>query len=234
MLSKTCCLMPNYNNAEYIEEAIESVLIQTLPCDLLVVDDGSTDGSKLIIQSKPVHSIFKKNGGPSSARNAGMEWILSNDYDFVILLDSDDYILPEFHEKTIKHMGKKEVVAVYGDYDISHNVKGYEPFFTREYKRSLDDMGLWRQCLIPHQMLARTSVFADVKEKFGQIYDPELRVCNDYDVDLKINQFGILWHMPEVIGVVREGVNNSCGSIGGETRERCMNKLRMTNAEYYA
>jgi glycosyltransferase involved in cell wall biosynthesis len=225
--------MPNYNNADYIGQAIDSVLNQTLPCDLLVVDDGSTDDSKQIIQSKPIHSIFKKNGGPASARNKGMDWILQNDYQFIILLDSDDFIYPEFHEKTMKHMAKKEVVAVYGDYDILHNVEGHEEFTTREYKRSLDDMGLWRQCLIPHQMLARTSVFAEVKERFGQIYNPELRVCNDYDVDLKINQFGILWHIPEVLGVVREGVNNSCGTIHGKIRDECMNILRQTNAEYY-
>jgi hypothetical protein len=225
--------MPNYNNADYIGQAIDSVLSQTLPCDLLVVDDGSTDDSKQIIQSKPIHSIFKKNGGPASARNTGMDWILQNGYEFIILLDSDDYIYPEFHENTMKHMVKKEVVAVYGDYDILHNVEGYEEFTTREYKRSLDDASLWQQCLIPHQMLARTSVFAEVKERFGQIYNPELRVCNDYDVDLKINQFGILWHIPEVLGVVREGLNNSCGTIQGEVREKCMNILRQTNAEYY-
>ena len=226
--------MPNYNNADYIGEAIDSVLKQSLPCDILVVDDGSTDDSKNIIQSKPVHSIFKKNEGPSSARNKGMEWIIHNGYEFVILLDSDDYIYEDFHEKTIKHMNKKEVVAVYGDYDILHNVENFEPFKTREYKRSLDDVSLWRQCLIPHQMLARTSVFAEIKSTYGTIYDEQLRVCNDYDVDLKMNRFGILWHIPEVVGVVREGINNSCSVIQGKVRNECLNKLRKTNMEYYS
>ena len=225
--------MPNYNNAAYLEQAINSVLNQSLSCDVLVVDDGSTDDSKNIIQSKPVHSIFKKNGGPASARNKGMDWIMENGYDFVLLLDSDDYIYQDFHEKTMKHMGKQEVVAVYGDYNILHNVEGFEPFMTREYKRALDDVSLWRQCLIPHQMLARTSAFAEIKAKYGCVYDEQLRVCNDYDVDLKLNQFGILWHIPEVIGVVREGENNSCGVIQGKVREKCLNQLRKTNMEYY-
>jgi len=99
---------PVYNREDCIGRCIESVLNQTvLPFEMLLVDDGSTDGTKSVIKKyQQEHSIIKlfeapKNGGENYARNRCVEYASG---DFILWLDSDDYILPdsiEFIQKSI-------------------------------------------------------------------------------------------------------------------------------------
>ena len=68
-------LINNYNYAEFLREAIDSTLCQSYPrVEIIVVDDGSTDGSRNLISSygSEVTAVFKKNGGQASAFNAGV------------------------------------------------------------------------------------------------------------------------------------------------------------------
>ena len=90
-------VIPVYNTAQYLPRCIESVLNQSFrDFELLLVDDGSTDGSGDICdryenKDNRIRVFHKKNGGVSSARNLGIvnafgEWLL--------FVDSDDEILP--------------------------------------------------------------------------------------------------------------------------------------------
>jgi glycosyltransferase involved in cell wall biosynthesis len=85
-------IIDNYNYARFISDAIDSVLKQTFSdFELIIVDDGSTDDSRKIIESyndKRIVKVFKQNGGQTSAFNAGMEVVRGN---IVAFLDSDDY-----------------------------------------------------------------------------------------------------------------------------------------------
>lgn len=86
----------NYNYARYVIDAIESVLAQDPPFDdVIVVDDGSTDGSLQVIEAyKPrVRVISKENGGQLSACVSG---IAATATDYVYILDADDYVAPGF------------------------------------------------------------------------------------------------------------------------------------------
>jgi len=88
-------IIPNYNYARYLRDAIDSALAQTYrPVEVIVVDDGSTDGSRSVIQAygNTIHSIFQKNKGLPSARNAG---IARASGEFFVFLDSDDSLLPD-------------------------------------------------------------------------------------------------------------------------------------------
>lgn len=88
-------VIPAYNRAGCIGEAIESALAQetSFPFEIIVVDDGSTDGTATVAGSygEPVRVITKENGGPASARNAG---ILAARAPLIAFLDSDDLMLP--------------------------------------------------------------------------------------------------------------------------------------------
>jgi glycosyltransferase involved in cell wall biosynthesis len=87
-------IINNYNYARFLRAAIDSALGQSYqPIEVLVVDDGSTDQSRSIIDSygDRVKSIFKKNGGQASALNAGFAQCRG---DSVIFLDADDVLLP--------------------------------------------------------------------------------------------------------------------------------------------
>ena len=82
-------VIPVYNGAQYLAEAIESVLAQDYrPVELIVVDDGSTDASGEIAQSYPqAHCIRQTNQGVSAARNAGIAAVRG---EFIAFLDADD------------------------------------------------------------------------------------------------------------------------------------------------
>jgi glycosyltransferase involved in cell wall biosynthesis len=87
-------LINNYNYAEYLGEAIDSALAQRYGnCEIIVVDDGSTDGSRAIVESYGtcVRAIYKENGGQASAFNVG---IAASGGGFILLLDSDDILSP--------------------------------------------------------------------------------------------------------------------------------------------
>lgn len=88
-------IMPAYNAERYIGEAIESVLAQTLTdWELIVVDDGSTDRTPVILREigdARVRILHQKNQGPASARNAGLEAAIGR---YVAFLDADDLYLP--------------------------------------------------------------------------------------------------------------------------------------------
>ncbi|HLA96664.1 MAG TPA: glycosyltransferase [Pyrinomonadaceae bacterium] len=92
-------IIPNYNYASYLREAIDSVLAQTYQdVEIIVVDDGSSDNSKEILDSyaNRITTIFQKNQGVSAARNNG---VASSSGEFVAFLDADDFWLPMKLEK---------------------------------------------------------------------------------------------------------------------------------------
>jgi glycosyltransferase involved in cell wall biosynthesis len=87
-------LVNNYNYGRFLGEAIESALNQSYPCiEVLVVDDGSTDDSRDIINTfaNRIVPIFKQNGGQASAFNAGFA---NSHGEIVCFLDSDDIFAP--------------------------------------------------------------------------------------------------------------------------------------------
>jgi glycosyltransferase involved in cell wall biosynthesis len=87
-------IISSYNYARFLRESIESALGQHGPAvEVVVVDDGSTDGSREIIASfgNDVVPVLKANGGMASAWNAGLA---SSRGDLVIFLDADDMLLP--------------------------------------------------------------------------------------------------------------------------------------------
>lgn len=104
-------IIPAYNSAKYIGEAIESVFAQTYPVhEINVVDDGSTDDTAKIVQEHvraqehkstgaQVKYIYQNNKGPAAARNAGIRAATG---DYIAFLDSDDIWLSEKIELQIK------------------------------------------------------------------------------------------------------------------------------------
>lgn len=91
--SDVTAIIPVYNGEKYLKEAIESVLNQTvLPDELVIIDDGSIDGSLDIIKqikcSIPIKIISQQNAGQSSARNNGVKNSKTN---YIAFLDQDDF-----------------------------------------------------------------------------------------------------------------------------------------------
>lgn len=96
---KITVIVPVYKAEAYIHRCVDSILNQTYEnFDLLLVDDGSPDRCGLICdeyaaKDSRVYVIHQKNAGVSAARNAGIEWALSeSDSSWITFIDSDDWI----------------------------------------------------------------------------------------------------------------------------------------------
>lgn len=91
-------VMALYNKREFVEAAVQSVLAQTSLCMLIVVDDGSTDGSAERVEAlardhERILLLRQPNAGVSAARNRGIQ---ACNADYVAFLDADDLYLPGF------------------------------------------------------------------------------------------------------------------------------------------
>lgn len=94
----TSIVIASYNQAAYVRDAIESALNQTTPCEIIVVNDGSTDDSLEIARSyePKVRVVDQVNKGLSSARNTG---IMNATGEYILFLDADDILLETCVEK---------------------------------------------------------------------------------------------------------------------------------------
>lgn len=101
-MSKFSIIVPVYNVEKYINRCIDSILYQTIDdFEVILVDDGSSDKSGIICDyyetiDDRVKVIHKKNGGVSSARNAGLDLCQGK---YVVFVDSDDYISKDYLQK---------------------------------------------------------------------------------------------------------------------------------------
>ncbi len=119
-------IIPTYNRARYVTEAIESVLAQTFTdYEILVIDDGSTDSTKALLQpylSKIIY-IHQENRGVSAARNKGLKAAKG---EWIAFLDSDDIWLPkklEIQFEDIQHHDNIDLHICNGEYVDGHTVQ---------------------------------------------------------------------------------------------------------------
>ena len=109
-------LLPVYNGERYLREAVESILTQTLESfELLIVDDGSTDGTAAICRSFTdarvrVHR-YEENAGVIFALNAGIDLITTK---YVARMDADDISLPDRLARQVAFLEARPGIAACG------------------------------------------------------------------------------------------------------------------------
>ncbi|MEO0373901.1 MAG: glycosyltransferase family 2 protein, partial [Cyanobacteria bacterium P01_A01_bin.17] len=104
-------IINNYNYGQFIGDAIDSVLAQTYqPIEIIVVDDGSTDNSREVINryGSKLDPIFKRNEGQASTFNIGFK---ASNGDIICLLDADDLFHPEKVSEAVKAFQKDERIC---------------------------------------------------------------------------------------------------------------------------
>lgn len=112
-------ITPCYNGEKYIRETIESVRAQTYPdWEMLIVDDGSADGSAEVAQryadaDARIIVMRQRNKGSAAARNKGIRHAQGQ---YIALLDADDLWDARFLEKQIAFLREKQAVCVYCSY----------------------------------------------------------------------------------------------------------------------
>jgi len=102
-------IIPCYSYGQYLDEAIQSVLNQSVKAhEVIIVSDGAIDNSVEIAKKYPVTIIEKPNGGLSSARNAGIAFATGK---YIISFDSDDIMRPDCIKEHIKLAGENRIVT---------------------------------------------------------------------------------------------------------------------------
>lgn len=114
--AKVSVVIPCYKQAHFLHEAIESVLSQSHPAEIVVVDDGSPDNTAAVAAAFPqVRYVRQENKGLSEARNCGFR-VATGEY--VIFLDADDRLTPNAIEAHLKCFAEHpEAQLVVGDID---------------------------------------------------------------------------------------------------------------------
>lgn len=193
-------VMPSYNTAQYIKEAIQSVLDQTYTnWELLIVDDCSTDETDEILSSLHDDRIKryrnKRNSGVAVSRNRALKEAKGR---WIAFLDSDDLWYPQKLEKQISFMEKNGYSFTYTNYEeIDTNGKTMGIKVTgpkRITKTSMIDY-CWPGCL---------TVMYDV-EKIGIIQIADIKKNNDYAMWLKACQKADCYLLDEYLAKYRKG-----------------------------
>lgn len=206
---KVSVIIPTYNCARYIAEAIDSVLNQTYQdFEIIVVDDGSTDNTKPIVDryltkyTEKIYYIFQKNAGVAVARNTG---IARAGGKYIALLDADDLWLPDALETMVKVLESDDSVGL-----VHANLKKItedgKPLGT--FKREPQYLS---GCIFEHLFLRKAHIFGNAvlfrKECIDTVglYDPNLSLlgCEDRDLWLRIAKAYKIQHIDKTIAYYR-------------------------------
>jgi len=180
---KISVVIPTYNRIALVERAIDSVLRQSIkPFDIIVVDDGSDDGTSEMIQKKyrSINLVQQQNSGVSAARNNGIKHAKG---DWISLLDSDD----EWTEKKLENQANKLIKNP--DYHFCHTNEIWIRNGVRvnQKKRHQKYGGyIFDKCLDICRISPSSTLFKkNILEHVGW-FDTQLPVCEDYDLWLRI------------------------------------------------
>jgi predicted O-linked N-acetylglucosamine transferase (SPINDLY family)/glycosyltransferase involved in cell wall biosynthesis len=151
-------IIPCYNHATLLREAVESVVSQTYPnWECIIVNDGSTDDTsnfgKYLIKLYPQKSlrlIDKPNTGPADSRNLGVQ---QSSGKFILFLDADDKLHPKFLEECVEillakpkvgfvytdvqHFGAKCDLVIHGDFDANRFLRDNQAPATSLFRREI-------------------------------------------------------------------------------------------------
>ncbi|OPY61757.1 MAG: UDP-Glc:alpha-D-GlcNAc-diphosphoundecaprenol beta-1,3-glucosyltransferase WfgD [Pelotomaculum sp. PtaU1.Bin065] len=190
-------IIPAYNCAGYLSKALASVVEQKRSdCEIIVIDDGSTDNIKNVIVSfgHKVKYISQKNKGPAAARNAG---IRASDSEFIAFLDADDVWLPSKLSIQMKSLRSKPLAGIsmcgYSMVDSNNIIlRTYIPARINYCnKDKLVELFLTRNVVSAGSSTAivRRKVFDEVgffdeSLKVAEDWDMWMRICRRFDLDV--------------------------------------------------
>jgi len=195
-------IIPTYNCARHLPEAVESVLKQSFTCsELIVVDDGSTDDTRAILRpyQDTISYIYQNNSGVAKARNTG---ILASESTYIAFLDADDVWLSNKLERQIDLLIENSGLAMVScDLTLFDDNLTYEETFwqscgcyedlKREQKQITNAFRklMYHNFIYPSTALVKRECFTQVglfdESFFGAVAEDKdmwLRIASRYDV----------------------------------------------------
>ena len=191
-------LIPTYNSVDFVEDTVRSIMNQTYTnIEIVIVDDSSTDGTMKILEklSKEDKRIKllqnKKNLGITDNMNNGIHKCNGK---YIAILDGDDWAYPYRIEEQVKLMEKDEEVVLCAGYmdicDENLNVKTTRtyPLKDKEIRRA---MVKYDPISHPSSMWRRDALLKT------DLYSKNFPVCRDYDLIVRISEFGKYKNIPK-------------------------------------
>jgi glycosyltransferase involved in cell wall biosynthesis len=215
----------SYNQQQYLKACMDSILTQT-DCDLeyIVVDAGSTDGSRELIESygDQVIKVFERDNGPADGLNKGFARATGDVYGFI---NSDDYLLPG---------ALKRVTKFFLDHPHNTFMTGHG-FTENEFGRRTP---IRPSVLTPQAMLHRAAVMFQQTtffsaEQFKKVsgFNPQNRTCWDYELFLNLlQQKAIHYVVKEDLAVFRLYEGSISGS--GRLEDKYLKELDALFVKY--
>lgn len=203
---------PVYNQVEYIEATIESVLTQTYgDVEYIIVDDGSTDGTKDVLKryEKLCRVIYQENSGQSAALNRG--WCMSLG-DILGYISADDILKPDCIEKSVSVFRNSDTVVSYCDYDLIDASGNY----IRDVKA--EDFSVKR--LVEDLVCQPGPGAFFTKKAYEEVggWREDLKHIPDYEFWLRLSKLGDFVRVPESLAEFR--VHELSGSVKSVTVSR--------------
>lgn len=170
-------VIPAYNAEKFISKTLESALSQTVLADeIIVVDDGSSDGTVSVVEKFPVSLICQKNGGPAQARNSG---ILASRGEWIAFLDHDDVWHPRKTEVQLSLIEEGVNAVFCPNTEISREIT-FEDMFWRNHGGNPSASIIRRETLIELGMFCS---------------DPRMIGVDDYNFWLKFFLAGLSYRV---------------------------------------
>jgi glycosyltransferase involved in cell wall biosynthesis len=190
-------VMPVFNCAQFVDEAIESIVKQTYAnIEIYIIDDCSTDGTRERIETwakldRRIKPIYKgENSGIVESLNLGIK--LSNG-EYIARMDGDDISLPQRIEKQVQFMNANLEIGVLG---CGYRVLGKNKIFTPLVEHDLIKIGL----LIESQLAHPTVMFrASVLRNLDRFYNPKFTTAQDYEFWVFLSSKTKLGNLPDVL-----------------------------------
>lgn len=212
--ARVSIVIPAYNHADYLAQAIDSLLAQSHPVEVIVLDDGSTDHTRDVLAryTGRIYWETQQNIGQAATLNKG--WNMARG-EFLGYLSADDVLAPEAAEKCFAALLESPAaVAAYPDFNLIDPQSGvvlsvHAPDF--ELSRAL----LGNECLPGPGALFRRNAFL----KAGG-WNPAFRQMPDYDFWLRLGLHGKFIHVKEVLAGFRVHPGSQTYSIASPTRAK--------------
>ncbi|MBI1357552.1 MAG: glycosyltransferase [Acidobacteria bacterium] len=196
-------VMPAYNAAGFLAEAVESVLRQSFPdFELIVVDDGSTDGTASVagaVRDSRVRCVSTPHGGASAARNHGVRLARGR---YVAFLDSDDIWLDDKLSAQLAALRVRPAAgAAYGFVDSIDEQGGGRSLLMRQAENG----DVYGALLVNYflgcgsNLLVRKALLAEAGG-----FDESLEAAEDWDLCLRLSQRCDLVCVPKVVCLYRQ------------------------------
>lgn len=176
-------IVPVYNVADYLERCVESIVAQTYHnLEIILVDDGSTDGSEQICnvwgsRDSRIKVLHKKNGGAADAKNKGTE---SSTGEWIVYVDSDDWIHPQMIEILMNTVKRAKVELALCNFESFSDYKKFDKLYTEsvvyemlETRSALKNMYTHDAFITPWAILLKRTLALQFPYPKGRIHEDD-------------------------------------------------------------